>query len=235
MDAIVNLDELVNKLLVSILLKNPKAKIAIVGPSTLDRDHSTLSFSDALSGTEAELMVVEAPEGHLKESHNSLSTLKRQMAELQRVYRHLKQPVYVEENAYCLSRSIHPNSLDFLYDHGSLGWIALERPSFVVGYGAAVSHVIGMYEKVVRPSGIIAIADDWDRFKNHLAPKSWEELVLASLTGHGLGFELHQIRDIDLRDRFPEIKYVKGKYGMPSNGPQLPCRTMTLCTKPRQF
>lgn len=231
MDAIVNLDELINKLLVRIILKNPKAKIAIVGPSTLDRDHSTLFFSDALSETEAELIVVEAPEGHLKESYYSLSTLKRQMAELQRVYRHLKQPVYVEENAYSLSRSLPPNSLDFLYDHGSLGWIAPERPSFVIGYGAAVSHVIGMYEKVVKPGGIIALIDDWDRFKSYSAPKSWEELVLASLTRHGLSFDLHQIQDIDLRERFPEIKYMRDKYGLTRDGPQLPCRTMTLCTK----
>lgn len=214
------------------LVRNPKAKIAVMGPSTLDRDHSTLFLSDILSETDAELIVVDMPTGRQRVSYGSLRTLQRQMAAFQKNYHRLKKPMYVEQDIFALTKKLRPESIDIIFDHNSLGWIVVERPARM-DYTEAVSAILKIYKTLITPNGLIILAHDGT--PSQQSEGSLGSMLPTALSGRGLACRQYHVRDIDLRNKFPEIIQIIGKYGYPGGhrGLQYPCETMLVCTKPK--
>ncbi|MBI2658380.1 hypothetical protein HYX08_06845 [Candidatus Woesearchaeota archaeon] len=224
-------DKLIEEMLIAILLKDTQARVAVIGPSTLDQDHTTLFLSDLLAGTEGELLVVDIPEERLRGTYGSLRTLKSQMAQMRQVYPHLKEPTYLEENLFTL-KGIPSGSIDFLLDHSALGWIALNIPEPVPPYEEAASQVIAKYKALIKPDGTIMLAGRKSHFDGS-KDSAWQIDVAHLLAANQLNAKIVSIKDIDLRNRFPEICDLRDKKGFASGyrGQYYPCDTVALCTK----
>lgn len=231
MDEPVSLYEFLEKTLKNLLSRNQKLRVAVIGPSTLDRDPSTLYLSDILSGTEAELLVVDLPDGKSLESYGSLKLLKRQMEFVREKHKHLKQPAYIEESVFSLVGKIERESLDVIYDHDSLGWILIERPQGT-DRETAKRMVIHTYRTLLKPNGILILAESgWDP-QNEQHMNSWEMDIAPVLEANSLHYKKHAIHDIQIKRRFPLIQNLS-EYGNTLIGlsTQYPCQTMLVCSR----
>ena len=109
------------------------------------------------------ILYTDIPEEKLKANYGSLRTLKSQMHEMRKLYRHLKEPTYFEENLFTLD-GMPPESIDFLLDHAAIGWIALNIPPPVSPYDYAVSRVIATYRQLIKSDGVIMLAGNKRHF-----------------------------------------------------------------------
>ena len=226
----VNSDRFIADLINSLIEKTQIPNIVIVGPSTLDRDHSLAYFTDLFSNTRSHLYVVDMPDNLPKVSYGSLATVKRQFGNLRRKHPHLVRPEFVGCDAYDLEHKLGESFADILYDHNSLYHIALDK-SRQMSPDEAFNEIIKVYAHALKPSGKMILMDEATDFGWPL----WQD-VLPALDKDGLQYKNYFInQDIDMSHKFPELTKMRGhRTGIKKarNGIHYECKTMIVAEKP---